>query len=168
MSATGNRQSQRCGPYRAPTPGVRSARDEHGFTLIELLAALAIMALITGIGFPALQNQVTITQQVAARNEVLFALAQARGDALGTATPVRLAVNDDGALVATSKSFGSRPSSKSRTAAAESVAPLARRRASVAFSAPSTAARTARAAAVVTHGDWHDQLRKRAATWSPS
>ena len=81
---------------------MRSARDEHGFTLIELLAALAIMALITGIGFPALQNQVTITQQVAARNEVLFALAQARGDALGTATPVRLAVNDDGALVATS------------------------------------------------------------------
>ncbi len=76
MSATGNQQR-------------RSLRDA-GFTLIELLAALAIAALLTGIAFPALQNQLARSAQIEARMTLKLALTQAHADAIAQDQPIRV------------------------------------------------------------------------------
>jgi general secretion pathway protein H len=69
-----------------------------GFTLIELLVALAIMALITGLGFPALQSRIAQFAQAQARSDIVLALGQARSDAIARAAPVRLALGQDRVL----------------------------------------------------------------------
>lgn len=97
MSETGEAHA-RWRPYGDGSPG-----GERGFTLLELLVALAIMALITGIGFPALQTRLREAARAQARAELSLAAAQARADALAGAATVRLAPSRDGArLIASS------------------------------------------------------------------
>jgi len=75
---------------------------QSGFTLLEMLVALAIMALITGIAFPALQTRVGTGGQAAVRSDIALALAKARADAIGRAVPVRLTLGQGGGIEASS------------------------------------------------------------------
>ena len=73
-----------------------------GFTLMETLVALAIMALVSGIAFPALHGRAARGRLDAARTDITLALAQARADAIGRAVPTRLALAPDGTLQSSS------------------------------------------------------------------
>jgi len=78
------------------------AHDDAGFTLIEMLAALAIMALITGIAFPALERRIDASGQMAARGDITLVLTRARSDAIGSGNAVRLSLTREGRLVSSS------------------------------------------------------------------
>ena len=75
----------------------KSAGDgaEAGFTLIELLVALAITALLAGIAFPALQNQLKQSARAEARMTLALVLAQAHADAISAHKPVRVSLSPD-------------------------------------------------------------------------
>ena len=81
----------RLGPPRIVRQGAASA----GFTLFEVMVALAIMALIAGIGFPALQRVLFHASIGEAQDAVLLALAQARAEARGHDTVVTLVLTSD-------------------------------------------------------------------------
>jgi general secretion pathway protein H len=62
----------------------RTANGTHcaGFTLIEMLVVLAIMVLISGLGFPMVERALQRQQFESDRSRVYLAVAQARADAL--------------------------------------------------------------------------------------
>jgi hypothetical protein len=71
-----------------------------GFTLLEMLVAMAIMALVAGIGFPVLQRRLAERPLDTAAHDLAQAVAKARADALASGAPVRLsASNSDPAIV---------------------------------------------------------------------
>ena len=102
MSATGSRRwlaTAGRGPRSPARAGTR------GFTLIEMMVAIAIMALVAGIGFPALHRMLARDALVSARGTISLALAQARSAALAHDAAVRVGIADAGggrtAVVAT-------------------------------------------------------------------
>ena len=70
-----------------------------GFTLLELLVTLAIMALVAGIAFPALQNRIARHAQTEARGSVALAFALARSDAIANSVTTRLSLTQAGEIV---------------------------------------------------------------------
>ena len=66
-----------------------------GFTLFEVLVAVAIMALIAGIAFPALQQVLSRAAIGEAQDAVLLALTQARAEARAKDIVVALALTSD-------------------------------------------------------------------------
>lgn len=62
-----------------------------GFTLLEAMVALAIMALIAGIAFPAIARLLARQRVVAARTTVTLALARGRSVAVRLDQPVTIA-----------------------------------------------------------------------------
>lgn len=87
MSATGNRG--------AALP-VRGCRREAGFTLFEVMVAVAILALISGIAFPMLQNLIGRQTLTEARGAVALAVARARSEAIRRDLPTRVTLSDQG------------------------------------------------------------------------
>jgi len=66
-----------------------------GFTLIELLAALAISAVLAGLGWPMLTRQRAGAAVAVATNRTLSALQMARQQALATGQPVTVCPTAD-------------------------------------------------------------------------
>ena len=75
------------------------AAPERGFTLFEVLVALAIMALLSCIAFPALQRRMERSRQAEVRGALALAAAHARADALARAAPMRLSLSRENELV---------------------------------------------------------------------
>ncbi len=93
MSAIGERSDHAAGlvgPVRRIYP-----HSNAGFTLIELLVALAISALIVGIAFPGLQNQLNRSARAEARTTLALVLVEAHADAIATHTPVQVSLLRD-------------------------------------------------------------------------
>ncbi len=76
------------------------SRQGQGFTLLEMLVVLAIAALITGIGAPAIERVLAGQAFRADLAKVESELASARADAIRTGFPVRASLNDGGRALA--------------------------------------------------------------------
>lgn len=78
--------------------GDRVRRGERGATLMEMLVVLGVLALVTGLAFPALRRPYARLSAQAAGYSVLADLRTARAEARRTGRPVGFAVSPDGAL----------------------------------------------------------------------
>lgn len=88
MSEAGKDPSPcRYAPRPAP-PGQR------GFTLLEMMVTVAILALIMGVAWPALQKWIARDAMIEARSTVALAMARARGAAITRDAPVRVGLID--------------------------------------------------------------------------
>jgi len=56
--------------FRSQASAFRPPRKASGFTLIELLVVIAIIAILAGLGFPALQGALNSGKKAQARNDV--------------------------------------------------------------------------------------------------
>lgn len=70
--------------------------NARGFTLLELLIALAVMALVLGMGVPAYKNMIANSQSTAAANDLMMMAQNARAQALRTRTRVVMCPSVDG------------------------------------------------------------------------
>lgn len=69
----------------------------NGFTLIEALVVVAILALISGLAFPRVQQMIDAARFSSARTMLLGAVAEARARAIRTDSATRLTASPDGA-----------------------------------------------------------------------
>jgi type IV fimbrial biogenesis protein FimT len=72
-------------------------RQQTGFTLIELMTALAVVAIVLGVGVPGFQRFIADNRRAAQTNYVLSALAQARSEAMRSSRIVSVCPSTDGA-----------------------------------------------------------------------
>lgn len=80
--------------------GSARAPSDRGFTLLEMLVVLAVMALIAGISFPAVERLSVRSGLLAARNMVMAELLTARADAFRTDSATSISVAPDGRSLA--------------------------------------------------------------------
>lgn len=74
----------------------RASRPANGFTLVEVLLVLALLVLLAAVILPSIGSFRGDTNQRAAADVIRSELAAARGHAMETGVPYRLAVNRDG------------------------------------------------------------------------
>lgn len=72
-----------------------AAGEPHGFTLIEMLVAMAIMALIAAIGFPAIERMLARQTFETTARGLEVALRAGRADAVRRDLPVPVAITPD-------------------------------------------------------------------------
>lgn len=77
------------GKWLSPRPHVR------GFTLIEMLVVLAVLALVSGILYPALDKALRRQAFVSACADVDALLRRARAEAMRRGSPIRIAAASD-------------------------------------------------------------------------
>lgn len=61
-----------------------------GFTLLELMAAIAILGILLGIGIPSFRDVLAVNRLAATSNELVTAIAVARGEARRRGIPVTI------------------------------------------------------------------------------
>ncbi|WP_293373926.1 GspH/FimT family pseudopilin [Nevskia sp.] len=74
----------------SPSPVTSGSRRPRGFTLIEMLTAVAVLAVTTTVGIPALNGFVTGNRAAAQVNSLIGALNYARSEAVSSARQVSL------------------------------------------------------------------------------
>ncbi len=79
---------------------------EHGFTLIEVLVVVAVSALVAGIGFPRVEQSLSLWRMQSSIVAVQATLEDARAGALRTGAASRISFDGDGGEIIAS---GSRP-----------------------------------------------------------
>ncbi len=70
-----------------------------GFTLIEALVVVAIVALISGIGYPSLRSAVRAQEFSAGQSSITLALKETRATAIRGGRPARFTVVRNGSVV---------------------------------------------------------------------
>lgn len=73
--------------------------SSNGFTLIEALVVVAIVALISGIGYPSLRSTIRAQEFNAGQSSVTLALKEARAAAIRGGRPASLFVSGSGKMV---------------------------------------------------------------------
>lgn len=78
---------------------LRAARKSRGVTLIELLVTVSVLAILSSIAVPSLQNFTNTSRAVALTNELVAALNFARSEAIkrGVAVTICKTANPDNA-----------------------------------------------------------------------
>jgi len=84
------------GKISGQCPSSRATGRDSGFTLFEMMVALAILALISGIGFPRLQLLMARQTMTEARGAVALAVVRARSAAVRRDLPARVTLSDRG------------------------------------------------------------------------
>ena len=72
-------------------------RTQKGFTLVELLIAMALAAVLLGIGVPAFTDFIRTNRMIGVTNELVTALQFARSEAVKRNNNVTVCVSGDGA-----------------------------------------------------------------------
>lgn len=67
-----------------------------GLTLVELIAAVAIAAILVGVGVPSFFNLIADNNLTVATNELVTDMHYARSEAVSRVTPVAVCASDDG------------------------------------------------------------------------
>ena len=86
---------------RGPTEQDRPAK-QRGFTMMELLVAVAVAAVLFGIGIPMFRNATLGSRLSAAANNLLSSVQLARSEAIKRNVSVTLCASSDGATCAAS------------------------------------------------------------------
>jgi type IV fimbrial biogenesis protein FimT len=73
-----------------------------GFTLLELMVAIAVFALLLGIGVPTFSSIINANRITTQANELVSALNYARSEAVKRSEPVAVCASADGATCAAS------------------------------------------------------------------
>ena len=71
-------------------------RTQTGFTLVELMIALALAAVLLGIGVPAFTNFILNNRMIAVSNDLVTALQFARSEAVKRNNNVTICISSDG------------------------------------------------------------------------
>lgn len=80
-----------------------------GFTLIELMVTVAVMAILSGIAFPALGSMSAVNDLNTAQENLIETLKKARGMAVSHSTFATVTINSAAHSVQLSLSDGSQP-----------------------------------------------------------
>lgn len=70
--------------------------DLRGFTLIELMTAILVLGVLLAMAIPSYREMSRSNRMTASTNDLVTALATARGEALRGSTPVSLCASTDG------------------------------------------------------------------------
>lgn len=82
-------------------PAIARLRRQAGFTLIELMVALAVLAIVLGIGVPSFQNIMERNRAASQTNELLGALQATRSEAIRRNATHRFCSSTTGWLIRT-------------------------------------------------------------------
>lgn len=78
-----------------------------GFTLLELMFAIAVFAILVGLGVPTFSGIINANRVTTQTNELVSALAYARSEAVRRSEPVAICASADGATCAGSNDWSS-------------------------------------------------------------
>ena len=82
-----------------PKMSAIGSAQQNGFTLIEALVVVAIVALISGIGFPSLRSAVRAQEFASGQSNVTLALKETRAAAISGGRPAHFSVVRSGTMV---------------------------------------------------------------------
>jgi type IV fimbrial biogenesis protein FimT len=86
----------------------RSSQIKHqGLTLVELLMAMAIAAILLGIGVPSFFNLIADNRLTVATNELVADMHYARSEAVTRESPVAVCASEDGETCSGELDWGS-------------------------------------------------------------
>lgn len=75
---------------------MHSKNQQLGFTLIELMVAIAILAIVLGVGIPSYRDLIVNNRMAGEINDFVGSLRITRSEAIKRGVPVRMCASDDG------------------------------------------------------------------------